>query len=103
MIEKADSNNDGLVTKEDFYNMMTKKTFDWNVYDYIELFIYNIIQEIKYFLFIIIKNLNKKLYKNIFHSIFLSILKLKFYNLKSKNIECVLTKRWFQIDFYNSR
>ena len=61
MIEKADSNNDGFVTKEDFYNMMTKKTFDWNVYDYIELFIYYIIQKIKYFLFIKIKikNLNK--------------------------------------------
>jgi len=29
MIEKADSNNDGLVSKEDFYIMMTKKTFDW--------------------------------------------------------------------------
>ncbi len=27
MIERADSDNDGLVTFEDFYNIMTKKTF----------------------------------------------------------------------------
>jgi Ca2+-binding EF-hand superfamily protein len=27
MIERADSDNDGLVSFEDFYNIMTKKTF----------------------------------------------------------------------------
>ena len=27
MIQRADSNNDGLVDFEDFYNIMTKKTF----------------------------------------------------------------------------
>ena len=27
MIERADSDQDGLVTLEDFYNIMTKKTF----------------------------------------------------------------------------
>jgi len=27
MIERADSDNDGFVTFEDFYNIMTKKTF----------------------------------------------------------------------------
>jgi Ca2+-binding EF-hand superfamily protein len=27
MIERADSDNDGLVTLEDFYTIMTKKTF----------------------------------------------------------------------------
>ena len=29
MIERADSDNDGLVSLEDFYNIMTKKTFAW--------------------------------------------------------------------------
>merc|ERR1712014_202813 len=27
MIERADSNGDGAITQEDFYNIMTKKTF----------------------------------------------------------------------------
>ena len=27
MIERADSDGDGLVTQDDFYNIMTKKTF----------------------------------------------------------------------------
>ena len=27
MIERADSDQDGMVTLEDFYNIMTKKTF----------------------------------------------------------------------------
>merc|ERR1712039_1078804 len=27
MIERADSNGDGAITAEDFYNIMTKKTF----------------------------------------------------------------------------
>jgi Ca2+-binding EF-hand superfamily protein len=27
MIERADSDGDGLVTLDDFYNIMTKKTF----------------------------------------------------------------------------
>ena len=27
MVERADSDGDGLVTLEDFYNIMTKKTF----------------------------------------------------------------------------
>lgn len=27
MIERADSNQDGVVTEEDFYNIMTKKSF----------------------------------------------------------------------------
>ena len=27
MIERADSDGDGIVTFEDFYNIMTKKTF----------------------------------------------------------------------------
>ena len=31
MIERADSDNDGLVTFEDFYNIMTKKTFAWGI------------------------------------------------------------------------
>ena len=30
MIERADSNHDGIVTEEDFYNIMTKKNFVWN-------------------------------------------------------------------------
>ena len=30
MIERADGDHDGLVTLEDFYNIMTKKTFAWN-------------------------------------------------------------------------
>ena len=30
MVERADSDGDGLVTLEDFYNIMTKKTFAWN-------------------------------------------------------------------------
>jgi len=29
MVERADSDGDGLVTLEDFYNIMTKKTFAW--------------------------------------------------------------------------
>ena len=29
MIERADSNNDKVVTMDDFYNIMTKKTFAW--------------------------------------------------------------------------
>ena len=29
MIERADSNNDKVVTQEDFYMIMTKKTFAW--------------------------------------------------------------------------
>ena len=29
MIERADGDHDGLVTLEDFYNIMTKKTFAW--------------------------------------------------------------------------
>jgi hypothetical protein len=29
MIERADSNNDKVVTQEDFYCIMTKKTFAW--------------------------------------------------------------------------
>ena len=29
MIDRADSNGDGQVTMEDFYNIMTKKTFAW--------------------------------------------------------------------------
>ena len=29
MIERADNDNDGLVTFEDFYHIMTKKTFSW--------------------------------------------------------------------------
>jgi hypothetical protein len=29
MIERADSDGDGLVSLEDFYNIMTKKTFAW--------------------------------------------------------------------------
>ena len=29
MIERADSDNDGLVSLDDFYNIMTKKTFAW--------------------------------------------------------------------------
>jgi centrin-1 len=27
MIERADNDNDGLVSEEEFYNIMTKKTF----------------------------------------------------------------------------
>jgi len=27
MIERADTNGDGAITAEDFYNIMTKKTF----------------------------------------------------------------------------
>lgn len=27
MIERADTNQDGIVTEEDFYNLMTKKSF----------------------------------------------------------------------------
>lgn len=27
MIERADTDNDGLVSEEEFYNIMTKKTF----------------------------------------------------------------------------
>lgn len=29
MIERADSNHDGIVTEEDFFNIMTKKNFLW--------------------------------------------------------------------------
>ena len=29
MIERADSNNDKVVSMDDFYNIMTKKTFAW--------------------------------------------------------------------------
>ena len=29
MIERADSNGDGAVSMDDFYNIMTKKTFTW--------------------------------------------------------------------------
>lgn len=29
MIDRADSDGDGLVTFEDFFNIMTKKTFAW--------------------------------------------------------------------------
>jgi hypothetical protein len=31
MIERADSNNDKVVTMDDFYNIMTKKTFAWTL------------------------------------------------------------------------
>jgi hypothetical protein len=31
MIERADTDGDGLVSLDDFYNIMTKKTFAWNV------------------------------------------------------------------------
>ncbi len=34
MIERADTDNDGLVTFEDFYHIMTKKTFSWMKYYY---------------------------------------------------------------------
>ena len=30
MIDRADSNGDSAVTMDDFYNIMTKKTFTWN-------------------------------------------------------------------------
>ena len=40
MVERADSDGDGLVTLEDFYNIMTKKTFAWKINIYI--FIYNL-------------------------------------------------------------
>ena len=29
MVERADSNGDGAVSMDDFYNIMTKKTFTW--------------------------------------------------------------------------
>jgi hypothetical protein len=29
MVDRADSNGDGAVTMDDFYNIMTKKTFAW--------------------------------------------------------------------------
>lgn len=29
MIERADTDGDGLVSFDDFYNIMTKKTFAW--------------------------------------------------------------------------
>lgn len=29
MIERADADNDGLVSEEEFYSIMTKKTFSW--------------------------------------------------------------------------
>ena len=42
MIERADSDNDGLVTFEDFYNIMTKKTFAWGGFTFrIESFMSN--------------------------------------------------------------
>ena len=31
MIDRADSNGDGAVSMDDFYNIMTKKTFAWVV------------------------------------------------------------------------
>lgn len=31
MVERADSNGDGAVSMDDFYNIMTKKTFTWRV------------------------------------------------------------------------
>jgi len=34
MIERADSNHDGIVTEEDFYNIMTKKNFVWEFFFY---------------------------------------------------------------------
>ena len=37
MVERADSDGDGLVTLEDFYNIMTKKTFAWNYLHKIKL------------------------------------------------------------------
>ena len=30
MIDRADSNGDGAVSMDDFYNIMTKKTFAWD-------------------------------------------------------------------------
>ena len=33
MIERADTDNDGLVSEEEFYNIITKKTFAaWSKY-----------------------------------------------------------------------
>ena len=29
MVDRADSNGDGAVSMDDFYNIMTKKTFAW--------------------------------------------------------------------------
>ncbi len=29
MVERADTDNDGLVSEEEFYNIITKKTFSW--------------------------------------------------------------------------
>jgi hypothetical protein len=29
MVDRADSNGDGAVTLDDFFNIMTKKTFAW--------------------------------------------------------------------------
>ena len=31
MIERADSDGDGFVTAEDFYNIMTAKAFKWPI------------------------------------------------------------------------
>ena len=31
MIERADSDGDGYVTFEDFYSILTKKTFAWKI------------------------------------------------------------------------
>ena len=51
MIERADSDGDGYVTFEDFYTILTKKTFAWILiaiyhnYNIIE-FYYNIIKHI---------------------------------------------------------
>ena len=36
MIERADTDNDGLVSEEEFYNIITKKTFAaWCIIDYL--------------------------------------------------------------------
>jgi hypothetical protein len=31
MVDRADSNGDGAVTLDDFFNIMTKKTFAWKL------------------------------------------------------------------------
>jgi Ca2+-binding EF-hand superfamily protein len=31
MIERSDTDGDGLVSFDDFYNIMTKKTFAWAI------------------------------------------------------------------------
>lgn len=35
MIERADTDGDGLVSFDDFYNIMTKKTFAWFISSHI--------------------------------------------------------------------